>query len=151
MASLGQILTDLREEVIQRVYLLTPEMHSSQGWEAFEVEESQRNLITETPGKIRLFQVGDWRWSPLTIGHTNRRYVVVGAITIGYPQGDDYVTAAAADSDIIARSLDNNSTTVTGCDYRIIRIEEEIPVEYDEENQWQWIRLPLEAVVETTS
>jgi hypothetical protein len=150
MADLKAILDDLREEVILAVIGIDPQDYKGKKWKAFEKEDSKGNLITDTPGKMRLFQVGRWRFTPMTIGHTQRRYDVNAFITIGYPQGDDYRVTAHADADDIARYLDNNATAVAGCDFRIIRTDEPFLVEYDEEAQWNWLLLPLYAVVETT-
>jgi hypothetical protein len=146
---MGAVLENVREEIIQRIYLLDPEIFPGQQFEAYEPEATKGEPIRENPGKHRLFSIEYTPPERLTVGSANRKYNVSGFIIIGYPQGTEWTVAAIADYDKIHRTLIDNSTTVTGCDWR--ESAEDPVIEPDIENQWQWLLIPLNAVIETTA
>ena len=155
MALMEAILSDLREEIVERIYGVTLQVKPDEKWNCHE--PTSATAFEEETGNTRTFKVGWFRPNRLGVG-TNvavrasdtRAYEINGAIRIHYGKTDEDHTAAAVDADLISRALIDNTPTATGVDYYCVPTFGEFAIEDTGEGDGILSTIPLFAVIETT-
>ncbi|MCP4640601.1 MAG: hypothetical protein GY851_09220 [bacterium] len=150
MATMAAILADLREEIVGKVYGITPEVKAGEKWNCHE-PTSATDFASES-GNVRTFKVGWWKPIRYTFGTSYRKYDVTGSIRIHYGKTDEDLTAAASDFDAISRALIDTTPTTTGVDHYLVPADVDFPDPEDiGDGDSVLITIPLAAVIETTA
>ena len=150
MATKAAVLADMRDEIVLRVYGVTPDVKPGEKWNCHE-PTSATDFMSEA-GNTRTFKVGWWRTRQLTVGSTSvRKHEVEGAIRIHYGKTDEDNDAAQSDADLIARALIDTTPTSTGVDYFQVPYVGANDPEETGEGDGILVTIPLFAVIETTA
>lgn len=147
-------MTYLRRELEKAMAGLTLEVKPSKPFKRWKPEDVAKADLRDQPGRPRLFEVGEFPYSPNeTIGNEKELHVVESKITVWYPTGGPWMNVIVSDYRIIRdHLLDTFRSEITMPDlsYCILDALAGIDPEPTDEPRGRWVEYPLQTAVYIT-
>lgn len=156
MAALSVTWPLLRDEIETVIAALTPHVFALDGpaggggYLRRELEDRGQREIEETPGRVRLFEMGPIESSKAeahSVGHSNAVHTCRASLVLCYPTAQEWADAIAGDVVQIGIALDNHNATTSGVDYCIVERDQAPTSEASEDGTWQFVSVPLRAAI----